>query len=54
MRRDRQKTGYTIIEVLFTIAVIGILAAIAIPNYLRYMIRARAGELIDAHEVIET
>jgi prepilin-type N-terminal cleavage/methylation domain-containing protein len=41
MPTDRR--GFTLIELMIVIVVIGILAAIAVPNYVRMMDRAREG-----------
>lgn len=41
-----RSAGFTLIEVMVTVAIVGVLAAIALPNYSEYITR---GKLLDAH-----
>jgi type IV pilus assembly protein PilA len=53
MKIQRNSKGFTLIELLIVVAIIGILAAIAIPNYMNYTRRAKMGEVIHAMGAIK-
>jgi len=52
--RERDARGFTLIEVMITVAVIGVLAAIAIPMYMAHASKARGVEAVVQLQKIKT
>ncbi len=52
MKRSVQK-GFTLIELMIVVAIIGILAAVALPAYQDYTVRAKASEAVIAGSAVK-
>jgi len=53
-KRMKNKKGFTLIELMIVVAIVGILAAIAIPAYIDYTIRARITEVVTGYDALST
>jgi len=54
MSMKRVQQGFTLIELMIVVAIIGILAAVAIPQYKNYTIKAKLGNALTAVDSVKT
>ena len=52
--KSQKQSGFTLIELMIVVTIIGILASIAVPAYRDYTIRTRVGECASLFGIIKT
>jgi prepilin-type N-terminal cleavage/methylation domain-containing protein len=51
-KRSRRRDGFTLIEVMVVVAIVGVIASTAIPTFMRYVYKARRAEAVMALQVL--
>ena len=54
LKREKTAQGFTLIELMIAIAIVGVLAAIAVPQFSSYLARARVSEAINYAQSCKT
>lgn len=53
-KKYNNKKGFTLIEILVVVIIIGILASILVPTYQKYILKTRAAEALNLLEMVKT
>lgn len=54
LRRSQGPSGFTLVELMIAVAIIGVLAAVALPSFLNYTARAKSSESVNNLKAIYT